>query len=75
MTAIQTAKDLKILSLDQLLGSLITHKMMLGNQSKKKKGIAIKATAETEKKNEDEDRALLTKTFKRFLNKKPFKEK
>lgn len=56
VTAIQDAKDLKTLSLDQLLGHLITHKMMLWrNISKKNKEISLEATMVI---------VLLTKKFK-----------
>lgn len=70
MTAIQKAKDLKILPFEQLLGSLIAHKMMLGeDQSKKKKTIALKASSEADEENEYEDLAFLIREFK---NRKPF---
>lgn len=45
VTAIQEAKYLKTLSFSYLLFSLITHKMMIGEDpSKKRKGFAFKAS-------------------------------
>lgn len=56
MTVIKKQKDLKTLLFEQLLRALITHEMMLGDeQSKKKKGVALKVTKETEEETEDED--------------------
>lgn len=44
------AKDLKTLPFEQLIGSPITHELMLEeDQSKKEKGTALKATNEPEK--------------------------
>lgn len=63
------SKGLEDLSLKQLLGSLITHHMMLGEQSKKKKDIVLEATIKTEEGIEDEDMALITRNIKCFLNK------
>lgn len=37
VTAIQEAKDLKTLCLERLIGSLITHEMMIGEEASKKK--------------------------------------
>lgn len=51
MIAIQEIKDLETLPIDQLIRSLITHEMMLGDdQNKKKNGTALKATMETKEK-------------------------
>lgn len=62
--------------LEQLLRSLITHEMMLGDdESKKKKGTALKAKVELEKENEDDDLALLIMKFKQFINRTPFGRK
>ena len=50
VTAIQEAKDLNNLPLDELMGSLITHELTLQHRTedelKKKKSIALKATME-----------------------------
>lgn len=65
MTVTQEAKDLKILSLKQLLGSIITHEMMSGeDQSKINKDIALKAIKKMEEENDNEDMALITRKFK-----------
>ena len=52
VTAIQEAKDFSTLPLEERLGSLMTHELLmqqkLEDQSKRKKVIALKATFETE---------------------------
>lgn len=48
VTNIQEIKDLKILTVDHLLDSVITHEMIIGEEpSKKKKDIVFKATTES----------------------------
>uniref|UniRef100_A0A2N9FE41 UBN2 domain-containing protein n=1 Tax=Fagus sylvatica TaxID=28930 RepID=A0A2N9FE41_FAGSY len=45
VTAIQEAKDLKVLSLDELMGSLMTHEVTMRNhqeETKPKKSLALK---------------------------------
>ena len=45
VTAIQEAKDLKMLSLDELMGSLMTHEVTMRNhqeETKPKKSLALK---------------------------------
>ena len=55
MITIQEAKDLNTLPLEELLGSLMTHELMMQqkskDESKRKKIITLKATSE----NEDEE--------------------
>ncbi|GAV56506.1 zf-CCHC domain-containing protein/UBN2 domain-containing protein, partial [Cephalotus follicularis] len=55
VTAIEEAKDLSTLPLEQLLGSLMTHETTMKNHEnvevKKKKAIAFKASKEDSKKN------------------------
>ncbi|GAV89852.1 UBN2 domain-containing protein, partial [Cephalotus follicularis] len=67
VTAIEEAKDLSILSLEQLLGSLMTHKTTMKNHEyvevKKKKSIAFKASKEDSESDEDRDVALITSQF------------
>ena len=54
VTAIQKAKDLSTLPLEELLDSLMTHELMMKqkskDESKKKKTIALKATTMLKKK-------------------------
>lgn len=59
-----------------MLGFLITHEMMVGeNASKKKKCIALRATTESEKELDIEDTVLLIRKFKSFFNKNIKQEK
>ncbi|GAV64968.1 DUF4219 domain-containing protein/UBN2 domain-containing protein [Cephalotus follicularis] len=71
VTAIEEAKDLSTLPLEQLLGSLMTHETTMKNHEnvevKKKKAIAFKASKEDSESDEDGDVALITSQFKRFL--------
>ncbi|GAV93014.1 UBN2 domain-containing protein [Cephalotus follicularis] len=68
LTAIEEAKDLFTLSLEQLLGSLMTHETTMKNyehvEVKKKKSIAFKASKEDSESDEDGDVALITSQFK-----------
>ena len=89
VTAIQETKDLSTLPLEELLGSLMIHELMMQqkseDESKRKKVIALKATSA--KKEDDEDSgsgeeksnielAHLTKKFRRFRKSRgPPKEK
>ena len=82
MTTIQEAKDLNTLSLEELLGSLITHELMIQqkskDESKRKKTIALKATFEnedgedsgSEEGESDNELALLIKKFRNFLKRR-----
>ena len=81
VTAIQEAKDLNTLPLEELLGSLMTHELsMMQHQEdeiKKKRTIALKSTAspdeeidDTEDEEQDEEMALITRRFKKFLRKR-----
>ncbi|GAV80142.1 UBN2 domain-containing protein, partial [Cephalotus follicularis] len=82
VTAIEKGKDLSILPVEQLLGSLMTHETTMKNHEnvevKKKKSIAFKALKEESESDEDGDIALITSQFKRFLKnqkgKKTFKK-
>ncbi|GAV79113.1 UBN2 domain-containing protein, partial [Cephalotus follicularis] len=68
VTAIEEAKDLSTLPLEQLLGSLMTHETTMKNHEnvevKKKKAIAFKASKEDSESDEDGDVALITSQFK-----------
>ncbi|GAV90672.1 UBN2 domain-containing protein, partial [Cephalotus follicularis] len=65
--AIEEAKNLNILPLEDLLGSLMTHDLSI-----KKKVVTLKSsTSEATEDDNDEELALITRKFKRFLaNKK-----
>ena len=77
VTAIQEAKDLNTLPLEELLGSLMTYEMNSKryeeDESKGKRNMAF-ATAENNSEKEqscsDEDIALITRKFKKFLRRK-----
>ncbi|GAV58449.1 UBN2 domain-containing protein, partial [Cephalotus follicularis] len=83
VTAIEEAKDLSTLPLEQLLGSLMTHKTTMKNHEhvevKRKKTIALRASKRESESDEDGDMALITSQFKKFLKsqkgKKAFKKK
>ena len=72
MTAIQEAKDLNTLSLEELLDSFITHeltiKQNMEDEVKKKKTMALKSLAKEEDEDseddDDEELALITRKFR-----------
>ena len=78
MTAIEEAKDLKKLTLEELLGSLITHEQTLlqdkeegATKKKERKDFSLKHTLEDLKVSDDDlDVALLTNKFNKFLKSK-----
>ncbi|XP_073103314.1 uncharacterized protein [Elaeis guineensis] len=81
VTAIQEAKDLNTLPLEELLGSLMTHELsMMQHQEdeiKKKRTIALKSTTspdyetdDSEDEDQDEEMALITRKFKKLLRKR-----
>ncbi|GAB2276513.1 hypothetical protein Dimus_039194 [Dionaea muscipula] len=58
VTAIQEAKDLKTLSLEELIGNLITHKLMVSSRieaPRRDKGLALKARESEDKTSELDD--------------------
>ncbi|GAV79740.1 UBN2 domain-containing protein [Cephalotus follicularis] len=77
VTAIEEAKDLNTLPLEELLGSLMTHKMTIKNHEddeeqdkKKKKVIAFKSsTADSSDEDSDDEMAMITRRFKTILGK------
>ncbi|GAV87469.1 UBN2 domain-containing protein [Cephalotus follicularis] len=83
VTAIEEAKDLNILPLEELLGSLMTHEMTIKNHEdeeeqdkKKKKVIAFKSSTPDSSEEESDDKmALITRRFKKYLAKKKFGNK
>ena len=84
VTAIQEAKDLNTLSLDELVGSLIIHELTMQHRTeddkKPRKSIAFKAAMDTIEGSEgehssdndvqDEDLAMIVRKFKRFIGRK-----
>ncbi|GAV79516.1 zf-CCHC domain-containing protein/UBN2 domain-containing protein [Cephalotus follicularis] len=83
VTAIEEAKDLNSFPLEELLGSLMTHEMIIKNHEddeeqdkKKKKVIAFKSsTADSSEEDSGDEMALITRRFKNFLAKKKFGSK
>ena len=80
VTAIQEAKDLNTLSLDELMGSLITHELTLQHRTKdelkKKKSIALKAAMEdldepsSDEAIKDEQLGMLVRKFKKYMGRR-----
>ena len=73
VTAIQEAKDLKTLSLDELIGNLQTYELRRNSQqqeeNKKDRGLALKIMEEDSSELDEEDMAMLTRKFKKFFKK------
>ena len=87
-TAIQEAKDLNTLPLEELLGSLMTYELNMKrrseDESRKKKTIALQAATEkkaveaespssSEEDIDDEDMALVVRKFRKFMGKGRFR--
>ena len=80
VTAIQEAKDLNTLPLDELMGSLITHELTLQHRNedelKKKKSIALKAIMEDENELssdetiKDEQLGMIVRKFNRYIGRR-----
>ncbi|GAV84528.1 UBN2 domain-containing protein, partial [Cephalotus follicularis] len=78
VTAIEEAKDLNTLPMEDLIGSLMTQELSIlkrddeeETERKKKKVIALKSTSNEETDNEsDQELALITRKFKKFLESK-----
>ena len=73
----QEAKDLNTLPLEELLGSLMTYELTQrqhaqDDEDKKKKTVAFKSTSQDDESTDDEneDIALITRKFKRFMKRK-----
>ncbi|GAV90807.1 zf-CCHC domain-containing protein/UBN2 domain-containing protein, partial [Cephalotus follicularis] len=83
VTAIEEAKNLNTLPLEELLGSLMTHEMTIKNHEedeeqdkKKKKVIAFKSsTPDSSDEESDDEMDLITRRFKKYLAKKKFGNK
>ncbi len=73
VTAIQEAKDLSTITLEQLAGSLTTHEMVVNSRTnegqKKDRGLALKVENDSESDEMDEEMALITKKFRKFYRK------
>ena len=73
MTAIQEAKDLKVLSLDELIGNLQTYELRRTSQqqeeTKKDRGLALKSIEEDSSDSDVEELAFMTRKFKKFFKK------
>ncbi|GAV80807.1 zf-CCHC domain-containing protein/UBN2 domain-containing protein, partial [Cephalotus follicularis] len=76
VTAIEEAKNLNILPLEDLLGSLMTHELSMQKkddgeekEKKKKKIVTLKSSLleDSEDDDENEELALITRKFKKFL--------
>lgn len=76
VTAIQEAKDLTRLPLEELLGSLMTHELTMKNGEEEddtRRTGALKASTkdesddEEEESEDDEEFAMITRKFKRFV--------
>ncbi|GAV57358.1 zf-CCHC domain-containing protein/UBN2 domain-containing protein [Cephalotus follicularis] len=85
VTAIEEAKNLNILALEDLLGSLMTHELSIQKKDddeekekkKKKKIVALKSSqtedSEDDDNDDDDELAFITRRFKKFLaSKKKF---
>jgi hypothetical protein len=77
-TAIEEANDLSTLTVENLIGNLMAYEVQLedrkkDNEPKNKKVLAFKASSsDTEESNDDEEIAMITRKFKRFLKKGKF---
>jgi len=71
--AIQEAKDLKTLSLDELIGNLQIYELRRNSQqqeeNKKDHGLALKIMEEDSSELDEEDMAMITQKFKKFFKK------
>jgi len=73
VTAIQEAKGMKAITLDELISNLQTYKLRRNSQqqeeTKKDRGIALKVTEENSSDFDDEDMTMITRKFKKFFKK------
>ncbi|GAV60342.1 UBN2 domain-containing protein [Cephalotus follicularis] len=77
VTAIEEAKNLNVLPLEDLLGSLMTHELSMqkkdDDEEKEKKKKKMSQIEDSEDDDDDEEVALITRKFKKFLaSKKKF---
>ena len=73
VTAIQEAKDMNKMSLDELIGNLQTYKLSRSSQlkeaNKRDRGLALKALEEDDSDLDEEEMAMFTQKFKKFFKK------
>ena len=73
VTAIQEAKDMKKITLDELIENLQTYELRRNSQQKeeikKDRGIALKVMDEDSSELNDEEMAMITHKFKKFFKK------
>ena len=75
MTIIYQAKNLKKLKIEELIGTLLTHELILNKtneNTKGKKTLVLKANEETESSEEEEEdeTTLLSKVFAKIMRKR-----
>ena len=73
VTAIQEAKDMNKITLDELIGNLQTYELRKNSQqkeeAKKDRGLALKALEDDDSDLEEEEMAMMTRKFKKFFKK------
>jgi len=73
VVAVQEAKDMKAITLDELIGNLQIYELRRNFQqqeeTKKDRGIALKVMEEDSSDFDDEDMAMITRKFKKFFKK------
>ena len=74
VTAIEESKDLNLLALDELIGSLLTYEMKInhGKEQPRKVGVALKASMSEDEEDDDEDdedmeMIIFAKKFKKYM--------
>ncbi|KAK0601123.1 hypothetical protein LWI29_021421 [Acer saccharum] len=68
VTAIEKSKDVDVMSLDELLGSLQTFEACMKPKAKNK-GLALKVVKEASSSDDDEEMALLVRKCRQFMGK------
>ncbi|KAK0586485.1 hypothetical protein LWI29_007843 [Acer saccharum] len=68
VTAIEESKDVDVMSIDELLGSLQTFEACMKPKAKNK-GLALKVVKEASSSDDDEEMALLVRKFRKFMRK------
>ncbi|XP_074277222.1 uncharacterized protein LOC141600865 [Silene latifolia] len=71
VTAIQEAKDLSKLSLNELMGSLMAHELSLAKrsgESSKARGFALKSTSSDEEDDGDDEQAMYSRNMADMIN-------
>ncbi|KAK0595903.1 hypothetical protein LWI29_010946 [Acer saccharum] len=68
VTAIEESKDVDVMSIDELLGSLQTFEACM-KPKVKNKGLALKVVKEASSSDDDEEMALLVRKFRKFMRK------